>query len=137
MIPAPHLNEYLKRFLPVAGLKPAEVLKAIRVPYLTLGKNDGNMGLTEDDAKLVGLLSDDNIVRCPFDEFRYCMDFGKDEKFQVAMFGWAKRSAGSMKIVNLYRDEKGKLGPVSQMLTVYPQTDAFTGGSSSQIRPSR
>lgn len=121
MLPPPHLNDYLKRILPLAGLKQPEIVKASRVPYLTLAESDSGE-LTEEDVKAIGLLSEeDSIARCPFDEFRYCMDF-KDG----AMFGYVRRRPGSMLIVNLYRHQ-GKLHPWAQIVTVYPQTNAFSG----------
>ena len=60
MLPAPHLNEYLKRFLPPAGMKPADVLKATRTPYLTLVVNPEDPPIMQDDVKAVQLLDEED-----------------------------------------------------------------------------
>jgi hypothetical protein len=106
MIPAAHLNDKLKRYLPVAGLKPAEVIRALRAPYLTL-----DMGVrTEykiEDLKAIQIISDDGMLRVPFDEFRFCVRVsitadGKPGNKHMHVHGWARRGIRHIDMVSCY-----------------------------------
>lgn len=122
MLPAAHLNEYLKRFLPLAGLKPSEIAKALKSPYLTLSGKENAYNLTKEDTQAISLFDkDDSIVRCPFTEFRFCASNGS-----TSVSGYVTRRPGHLMIVNILRHD-GKLGHVMQVVYIQPGTDVFSG----------
>lgn len=101
MIPAAHVNEHLKRVLPVIGkASPARVAQAVQVPYLTL-ENFG-AGMTKADAEAMHLFDDFGVVRTPFPMFRFACDSGKD-----SIFGFCERTPSALAVVAFNRSQGG------------------------------
>jgi hypothetical protein len=127
MLPAPHLNEYLKKFLSKttlkAGsnnpLKPEHMNKIVRSPYLTLGRNDAEFNFSEATVKELDLQSPDGLLRVPFPMFRYCVDYvGADGKYAGSMIGCVTREEGSISILNFCKTADEGLASVFQVMTI-------------------
>lgn len=107
MIPAAHLNETLKRTLPVmANTNATRLAHVLQTPYLTFKDHD-HKGITGDEMRAAGLIDDFGLPRTPFPVFRFCME---DYKRRI-IFGCVQRDEGKIQLVAFHRYE-GKLGPV-------------------------
>lgn len=115
MIPAAHLNDTLKRMLPVVGKVPAAKMpRILQSPYLTF-VDTNKEGITRNEARAMGVLDDRGFVRTPFPLFRFCMT---DHKGRVVA-GVAESSDGKLQMVVFHRYE-GKIGPVCWAATFMP-----------------
>lgn len=112
MIPAAHLNETLKRMLPVmAHTSGARLSQALQTPYLVF-KDSDHKGISRAELCQMGLTDDFGLVRTPFPIFRFCIE---DYKGRV-VYGCAQRQDDNLQMVAFHRYD-GKLGPVAWGLT--------------------
>lgn len=110
MIPAPHLNEHLKKYLSVTGMKPADILKAQRMPFLTFTAPYHDV-VPADLASDAFVDQRDWIIRCPFPEFRFCIDIlEKDGSEKGSIIGFVtRRENEDMRILAIQRDKNRQL----------------------------
>lgn len=110
MIPAAHLNETLKRAMPIVGRnKPAAIAQALQSPYLTFdGRNDEGLDVTAEN-----ILKDDwGMTRTPFPLFRFCCDTTKR-----MIFGLCERREREIALLCFTRERGGQLGDVCWAIT--------------------
>lgn len=125
MYPSVQLNEYLKRFLPacVKSMTPAKLAKALATPYLTYQAPDNEDGFSEDDAKAVGLMADDGLMRTPFPMFRYCVQSSNG----CQMLGFVERKDGGLALVAFFRRKDVPVSPCFYA-TTFTKANPFSGG---------
>lgn len=112
MIPAAHLNETLKRMLPImAKTTPARLAQALQTPYLTF-KDPDHKGITGDELRALNLLDDFGLPRVPFPVFRFCMEDYKGR----TVCGCVQRNEGEIQLAAFHKYE-GSIGPVSWAIT--------------------
>lgn len=121
MIPPPHLNDYLKKFLPLLNDKKTyDPVKAGRAPYLTLVSADARELTTE---MLKEIAADDLLSRCPFPEFRFCVDYVNAQGGAVgSIAGYVRRVDGEFCITAFTKDKNG-LGPILEIVKVIPKPE--------------
>lgn len=111
MIPAAHLNETLKRAMPLVGRnKPEAVARALQSPYLTFdGTHDEGIPATPEN-----MLKDDwGMTRTPFPLFRFCCDSQKR-----MIFGLCERREREISLLCFTREKAtGRLGEVCWAIT--------------------
>lgn len=112
MIPAAHLNETLKRMLPVmAKTNAGRLAQALQTPYLTFTDSD-HKGVTGQEMGAAGLLDDFGLPRTPFPVFRFSI---QDYKGRLVC-GCVQRHDGNLQLVAFHRHD-GKIGPVAWAIT--------------------
>lgn len=104
ILPAAHLNEQLKRLVPVVSklTNPQRLQSLLCSPYLTF-EDTTNAQIKKADARAMGVIDDAGYLRTPFSVFRFCI---RDSKGRV-VFGCVQRNEGELILVALQKCAEG------------------------------